>query len=106
MNKKSKIYLAGSTGLVGSAIHKKLRSLGYKNIIITKKKFLNFLNKEKTEIFLKKKKPDYVIIASAKVGGIISNDTFPANYIYENLTIEKNIIHGSYLAGVKNFYHK
>ena len=102
MNKKSKIYLAGSTGLVGSAIHKKLRSLGYKNIIITKKKFLNFLNKEKTEIFLKKRKPDYVIIASAKVGGIISNDTFPANYIYENLTIEKNIIHGSYLAGVKN----
>ena len=102
MNKNSKIFIAGSTGLVGSAIHKRLKSLDYKKIIITKKKNLNFLNKKETEIFLKKKKPDYVIVASAKVGGIVSNNSFPANYIYENLVIQKNIIHGSYLAGVKN----
>jgi len=102
MNKNSRIFIAGSTGLVGSAIHKRLKSFGYKNIIITKKKDLNFLNKEKTENFLKKKKPDYVIIASAKVGGIVSNNSFPADYIYENLAIQNNIIHGSYLAGIKN----
>ncbi len=102
MNKNSKIFLAGSTGLVGSAIYIRLKNLGYKNIITSKKKNLNLLNQQKTEIFLRKKKPDYVIVASAKVGGIVSNNSFPANFIYENLAIEKNIIHGSYLAGVKN----
>ena len=102
MNKSSKIFLAGSSGLVGSAIYRKLKILGYKNIIVSKKKNLNFLNKKKTEFFLKKKKPDYVIIASAKVGGIASNNSFPADYIYENLSIEQNLIHGSYISGVKN----
>ena len=102
MKKNSKIFLAGSSGLVGSAIYRELKTQGYKNIIITKRKVLNFLNKKKTEIFLKKNKPDYVIIASAKVGGILSNKMFPAEYIYENLQIELNLIHGSYQAGVKN----
>ncbi|WP_440649167.1 GDP-L-fucose synthase family protein [Candidatus Pelagibacter sp. HIMB1521] len=102
MDKNSKIFLAGSSGLVGSAIYKRLKYFGYKNIITSKKKNLNFLNQKKTEIFLQKQKPDYVIVASAKVGGIVSNNSFPANFIYENLAIEKNIIHGSYLAGVKN----
>lgn len=102
MKKNSKIFLAGSSGLVGSAIYRKLKSFGYKNIITTKRRNLNFLNKEKTEIFLRKKKPDYVIIASAKVGGIFSNNAFPADYIYQNLAIELNLINGAYLAGVKN----
>ena len=102
MRKSSKIYIAGSSGLVGSAIYRKLKSLGYKNIITSNRKNLNFLNKKKTEIFLKKKKPEFIIIASANVGGIVSNNTYPANYIYENLAIELNLIHGAYLAGIKN----
>ena len=68
MRKSSKIYIAGSSGLVGSAIYRKLKSLGYKNIITSNRKNLNFLNKKKTEIFLKKKKPEFIIISSAKIG--------------------------------------
>ena len=102
MNKNSKIFLAGSSGLVGSAIYKRLKKQGYKNIITSRRKKLNFLDKNKTEAFLKFHKPKIVIIASAKVGGIVANNSKPANFIYENLEIELNLIHGSYLAGVKN----
>ncbi len=102
MNKNSRIFLAGSTGLVGSAIHRRLTKQGYKNIITTKRKKLDFLDKNKTEKFLKLCRPEFVIIASAKVGGIVANNSLPANFIYENLAIELNLIHGSYLAGVKN----
>ncbi len=102
MNKNSRIFLAGSTGLVGSAIHRRLTKQGYKNIITSKRKKLNFLDKNKTEKFLKLCRPEFVIIASAKVGGIVANNSLPANFIYENLAIELNLIHGSYLAGVKN----
>ena len=102
MNKNSRIFLAGSTGLVGSAIHRRLIKQGYKNIITSKRKKLNFLDKNKTEKFLKLCRPEFVIIASAKVGGIVANNSLPANFIYENLAIELNLIHGSYLAGVKN----
>ena len=102
MNKNSRIFLAGSTGLVGSAIHRRLIKQGYKNIITSKRKKLNFLDKNKTENFLKLCRPEFVIIASAKVGGIVANNSLPANFIYENLAIELNLIHGSYLAGVKN----
>ncbi len=102
MNKNSKIFLAGSSGLVGSAIYRRLKKQGYKNIITSRRKKLNFLDKNKTEKFLKFHKPKIVIIASAKVGGIVANNSLPANFIYENLAIELNLIHGSYLAGVKN----
>ena len=102
MNKNSRIFLAGSSGLVGSAIHRRLTKQGYKNIITSKRKKLNFLDKNKTEKFLKLCRPEFVIVASAKVGGIVANDSLPANFIYENLAIELNLIHGSYLAGVKN----
>ncbi len=102
MNKNSRIFLAGSSGLVGSAILRKLKELGYKNIITIRKKKLNLINQNKTFKFLKKIRPDYVIVASARVGGIVANNSYPAEFIYENLAIELNLIHGSYKAGVKN----
>ena len=102
ISKNNKIFLAGHNGMVGSAILKKLRKNGYKNIIIISKKKLNLLDQKKVENFLKKKNPKVVIIAAAKVGGILANNNNKANFLYENLLIQTNIIHSSYLAGVKN----
>ena len=102
ISKNRKIFLAGHKGMVGSAILKRLKKDGYKKIILVAKKKLNLLNQKKVESFLKRKKPHIVIIAAAKVGGILANNNFKANFIYENLTIQSNIIHGSYLSGVKN----
>ena len=102
MNLNSKIFLSGHRGMVGSSILRKLQEKGYKNIITTEKKEINLLNQTKIFKFLKKRKPDYVIIAAAKVGGILSNLKFKAEYIYQNTVIQSNLIHGSYLAGVKN----
>ena len=102
INLNSKIYLAGNKGLVGSAILRKLRIKGYKNIILVDRKKLDLLNQKKVYSFLKKKKPKFVFIAAALVGGIYSNSTNKANFIYQNLTIQNNLIHGAYLAGIKN----
>ena len=102
ISKNIKIFLAGHKGMVGSAILKKLKKDGYKKIITVSKKKLNLLDQKKVEKFLKIKKPKIVIIAAAKVGGILANNSFKANFIYENITIQSNIIHGSYLSGVKN----
>ena len=102
INKKSKIFLAGHNGMVGSAIHRKLINKGFKNIIVQSRKKLNLLDQSKTFKFLQKHKPQYVIIAAARVGGIIANIRFKNEFIYENLQIQNNLIHGSYLAGVKN----
>ena len=102
LNKDSKIFLAGHKGMVGSAIFKKLKEKGYKNIIIKNKKELNLLDQSKTVRFLKKNKPKIVIVAAARVGGIIANIKFKNKFIYENLQIQNNLIHGSYLAGCKN----
>ena len=102
ISKNNKIFLAGHNGMVGSAILKKLKSLGYKNIICVSKKKLNLLDQRKVENFLKKKKPKVVIIAAARVGGILANNNNKASFLYENLTIQTNIIHSSFLAGVKN----
>ena len=102
LNLKSKIYVAGSTGLVGSAIIRKLKKEGYKNIIISNRKNLDLTNQSKVFKFLKKKKPDFIFIASAKVGGILANSRFKGSFINENLTIQSNLIHGAYLSGVKN----
>ena len=102
INKKSKIYIAGHNGLVGSAILRKFRSQKYSNLIYRTRKQLDLTNQSKVFSFLKKKKPDAVIIAAAKVGGIHANNTAKANFIYENLSIQNNLIHGSYKAGVKN----
>ena len=101
-NKKSKIYLAGHTGLVGSSILRKLKKSGYKNIIYKSSKQLDLKNQKKVLVFLKKHKPDFIFIAAAKVGGIYSNNKFKADFIYDNLSIQTNIIHSAYLCGVKN----
>ncbi len=104
LNKNSKIFLAGHNGMVGSAIHRKLISSGYKNVIVKKKKDLNLLDQKRTFNFLKKNKPYFVILAAARVGGINDNIKRKDEYIYENTQIQNNIIHGSYLAGVKNLF--
>ena len=102
ISKNSKIFLAGHKGMVGSAIFNRLKKDGYKKIIVVSKKKLNLLNQDKVDKFLKKIRPKVVIIAAAKVGGILANKNLKANFLYENLTIQSNIIHSSYLSGVKN----
>ncbi len=104
LKKNTKIFLAGHNGMVGSAILKKLRENGFKNVILRSRKQLNLLNQSKTLAFLKKNKPKYVIIAAARVGGIVANINFKSQFLYENLQIQNNLIHGAYLAGVKNLF--
>ncbi len=96
-----KIFLAGHKGLVGSAILRKLKEKNYKNIITIDKKKLNLLNQKKVDDFLKKIKPDVVIIAAAKVGGVLNNSNYGADFIYENIQIQTNLIYGSFKYKVK-----
>ena len=100
MNLKDKIYVAGHNGMVGSAIVRKLREKGFISIITRSSSELDLVNQQNVHNFLQEEKPDYVVIAAAKVGGIHANDSYPAEFIYQNLMIEANLIHGSYLAGV------
>ena len=102
INKRSKIFIAGHNGMVGSAVVKKLKSNHFKNLITVEKKKINFLDQEKTKKFLIKKKPKYVIICAAVVGGIDYNRKHKSKFLYENLQIQNNLIHGAYLAGVRN----
>ena len=103
MSKKNvKIFLTGHKGLVGSSIFRILKKGGYKNIITIDKKKLNLLDQSKVFKFLKRKKPDIVINAAGKVGGIFANEKYQAEFIYENSVVQSNIIHGSYLAETKN----
>tara|TARA_B100000780_G_C21116411_1_gene451744 strand:- start:979 stop:1920 length:942 start_codon:yes stop_codon:yes gene_type:complete len=102
VTKNSKIFLAGHNGMVGTALLNKLKDDGYKKIITINKKKLDLLNQQNVEKFIKKIKPDFIIIAAAKVGGILINNTDKASFIYENIMIQTNIIHSAYLAGVKN----
>ena len=104
ISKNSKIFLAGHRGMVGSAIHKSLIYKGYTNILIKTRKELDLLNQKKTFDFLKKNKPRLVILAAAKVGGIMDNYYNKDKYIYENSQVQNNVIHGSFLAGVKNLF--
>jgi GDP-L-fucose synthase len=101
MNKDSKIYLAGHTGLVGSAIYRKLKNEGYTNIVTRTHKELDLTNQQQTQEFFQKEKPEYVFLAAAKVGGIKANDTYPADFAYINIMIESNVIKASYDYGVK-----
>jgi len=101
MEKTSKIYVAGHRGLVGSAIVRKLNSEGYTNIITRTHGELDLIRQEQVETFFKKEKPDYVFLAAAKVGGIWGNNLYPAQFIYENIVIQTNIIHASYLYEAK-----
>ena len=100
--KKSKIYVAGHNGLVGSAIIRRLKFFGYKNIITIDREKLDLTNQLKVLKFLKKTKPKFIIIAAAKVGGINANNKYRADFIYENLSIQNNLIHGAYLNKIKN----
>lgn len=101
MNKTDKIYLAGHIGLVGSAIFRKLKAEGFENIITRELSELDLTNQTAVEAFFEKERPDYVFLAAAKVGGIIANSTYPADFIYQNLMIATNVIHSSYKYGVK-----
>ena len=101
-NLKLRIFVAGHKGLVGSAIIRKLKSKGYKNIITIDKSKLDLTNQEKVFQFLKKKRPEFIFIAAAKVGGIYSNNKYRAEFIYNNLAIQNNIIHSAYKCGIKN----
>ena len=100
MNQSDKIYVAGHNGMVGSAIIRKLRKQDFTNIVTRSSTELDLINQQDTHSFLQEEKPDYVVIAAAKVGGIYANDNYSAEFIYQNLMIEANLIHGSYLAGV------
>jgi len=101
MKKNSKIYIAGHKGLVGSAILKNLQQKGYTNLLYRTHKELDLIDQKAVEEFFKQEKPEYVILAAAKVGGIIANNTYRADFIYENLQIQNNVIHQSYINGVK-----
>jgi len=101
MNKDSKIYVAGHRGLVGSAILRKLQEKGYTNIVVRTSKELDLRRQEDVERFFDKERPEYVFLAAAKVGGILANNTYKAEFIYDNIMISANIIHSSYKYGVK-----
>ena len=102
INKKSKIFIAGHNGMAGSSIYRRFKLEKYSNIITINRNKLDLTNQKKVFLFLKKTKPHLVIIAAAKVGGILANSNYKSQFIYENLQIQNNLIHGSYLAGVKN----
>ncbi len=101
MEKSSKIYIAGHRGMVGSAIHRKLVKEGFSNFITRTSDTLDLRNQQQVADFFAQEKPDYVFLAAAKVGGIVANNTYRAEFLYDNLQIQNNIIHNSYLNGVK-----
>jgi len=102
MNKAAKIYVAGHRGMVGSGITRLLKASGYENVITRIHAELDLLNQAAVHDFLATEKPDYVFIAAAKVGGIQANNIYRADFIYQNLMIECNLIHGAYLAGINH----
>ncbi|MCE9551576.1 MAG: GDP-L-fucose synthase [Betaproteobacteria bacterium] len=101
MNLKDKIYIAGHRGLVGSALVRRLEAGGYINLLTRTHAELNLTNQAETEAFFEQEKPDHVFLAAAKVGGILANNTYPADFIYQNLAIQTNIIHAAYKNQVK-----
>jgi len=103
LNKKSKIFIAGHKGMVGSSIKKKFISLGFKNLLLADKNKLNLLDQKKVFNYLKKNKPQLVIIAAAKVGGILANNNYPYNFLMENLQIQNNLIDGALKCGIDKF---
>ena len=102
LSKESVINLAGHRGMVGSAIYRRLKELGYDNILTRTHAELDLLSQQAVRDFFNEEKPDYVVIAAAKVGGIYANDTFPADFIYQNLMIEANLVHEAWQVGVKD----
>jgi GDP-L-fucose synthase len=96
MEKKEKIYVAGHRGMVGSAIVRKLQQEGFENLVLRTSAELDLRNQEAVDTFFKEYKPDYVFLAAAKVGGIVANSTYRADFLYDNLMIQNNVIHASY----------
>lgn len=101
MNRDSKIFIAGHRGLVGSALLRRLKKKGYSRIVTRKRAELDLTDNRAVRDFFQKEAPEYVFLAAAKVGGIHANDTYPAEFIYSNLSIQTNVLHQSYLSGVK-----
>lgn len=101
MEKASKIFVAGSNGMVGSAIIRKLKKSGFSNIITSTSKELDLRNQNEVAAFFQLNKPEYVFLVAAKVGGIFANSQYPAEFLYDNLMIQNNVIHNSYLNNVK-----
>ena len=101
MKKGAKIYVAGHRGMVGSAILRKLKEKGFKHFVLKTSGELDLRNQVEVNEFFRRERPDYVFLAAAKVGGILANDTYRAEFIYDNLMIETNVIHAAYLFGVK-----
>jgi GDP-L-fucose synthase len=101
MEKSSKIFVAGHRGMVGSAIIRKLQAEGYHNLVVKTSAELDLRNQAAVEFFFANEKPEFVFLAAAKVGGIMANNTYRADFLYENLMIESNVIHQSYMHGVK-----
>jgi GDP-L-fucose synthase len=101
MNKEEKIFIAGHRGMVGSAIHRRLTALGYANIITRTSVELDLRIQERVNEFFEAERPEYVFLAAAKVGGILANNTYRADFIYENIMIQSNVIHSAYATGVK-----
>lgn len=101
MEKNNKVYIAGHNGMVGSAIHRRLVKEGFTNIITRSSKELDLRNQQQVTDFFAAQKPEYVILAAAKVGGIVANNTYRGEFLYENLMIQSNVIHQAHLNGVK-----
>jgi GDP-L-fucose synthase len=101
MDRRARIYVAGHRGLVGSAIVRNLRAKGYDNLLLRTHAELDLADQRATEAFFAAEKPEYVFLAAAKVGGILANDTYPAEFIHQNLAVQTNVIHSAYLNGVR-----
>ena len=102
LDKAAKFFIAGHKGMVGSAIRRQLEAEGYGNILVRDKSELDLLSQQSVQHFMQSERPDYVVLAAARVGGIQANNIFPAEFIYQNLMIEANIVHEAYMAGVQH----
>lgn len=103
MEKFAKIYVAGHRGMVGSAIVRELNKLGFNNIVTRTSAELDLRNQAQVEAFYQSEKPEYVFISAAKVGGILANNTYRAEFLYDNLSIQNNLIHFAHVYGLKSF---
>src|SRR5688572_22270160 len=100
MNKSDKIYIAGHRGMVGSAIVRKLQKEGFNNLLLRTSAELDLRNQQAVQAFMQQEKPDHVFVAAAKVGGILANNIYRAEFIYDNIMIQSNIIHAAYMNNV------
>ena len=101
MEQTSKIYIAGHSGLVGSAIVRRLKALGYSNLLVRPHQVFDLMDQRAVQVFFAEERPEYVFLAAAKVGGILANDTYPGDFFGQNIRIQTNVIHEAYRAGVK-----